>query len=274
MAKKAVAKAQESAVPAYMEEHLVNDAGLGNENLTMQDVGIPFIDILQSGSPQVKRSSGEYMEGAEEGMIFNNVTRTVRDGTKGIDVIPCFYHRLLVEWIDRDQGGGLVAQHPIDDPIRLQASLVERPGGGKQLVLTNGHLLVETAYHYVLVESEGGFWEQAVMSMKSTKLKTSRRWNALISGLRVEVGDQRINPPRFGQKFHFTTVPDNRQNQDFFSWDVNYVGLVDDPETYMQGRDFRELCASGNVRVSQETVDDGESTSSTASDINDDDIPL
>ena len=49
-------------------------------------------------------------------------------------------------------------------------------------VMPNGNELQNTAQHYVLLLKEDGGYEQAVISMKSTQLKKSRRWNSMMMG--------------------------------------------------------------------------------------------
>ena len=41
----------------------------------MDDITIPRVDVLQALSPQRKKTNAEYIEGAEEGMLFNTVTK-------------------------------------------------------------------------------------------------------------------------------------------------------------------------------------------------------
>ena len=69
------------------------DADKGSQNMTQEDLALPFLKVLGQLSPEVNKSDGKYVEGAEPGMILNTVTNEVFDGTKGIDVLPVFYER-------------------------------------------------------------------------------------------------------------------------------------------------------------------------------------
>ena len=71
--------------------------GTGFEEVTTDDLAIPFIRILAQLSPQVNKRDGAYVEGAEAGHIYNTVQNEVYDGTQGISVIPCYYSRKYVE---------------------------------------------------------------------------------------------------------------------------------------------------------------------------------
>ena len=99
----------------------------GWEEVTSDDLAIPFIRILQSGSPQVKKNDGAYLEGAGEGDIYNNVQNCYYDGQQGIQVIPAYYNRRYVEWIPRESdGGGYVDSHPLNTPLLQEAEANEK----------------------------------------------------------------------------------------------------------------------------------------------------
>ena len=63
-----------------------SDAGAGFENTKGSDLSIPFIQVLQSNSPQVENNNPE---GAKSGMLFNSVTKEMVDGREGIVFLPC-----------------------------------------------------------------------------------------------------------------------------------------------------------------------------------------
>ena len=65
---------------------IVKNAGKGLQNVSNDDITIPRLAIIQSGSPQRKKKDEKYIEGAEDGMIFNTVTNEVNEK---IEVIPC-----------------------------------------------------------------------------------------------------------------------------------------------------------------------------------------
>ena len=67
------------------------DANAGSQNMTQDDLALPFLKVLGQLSPEVNKRDGKYVEGAEPGMILNTVTNEVFDGAKGIDVLPVFY---------------------------------------------------------------------------------------------------------------------------------------------------------------------------------------
>ena len=84
------------------------------------------------------------------------------------------YERQYIEWQDRGTGTGApVAIHDADSDIVSQTtsdkSYKDR--------LPNGNYLDNTASHFVLALGDSP--STALISMKSTQLKVSRKWNSL-----------------------------------------------------------------------------------------------
>ena len=89
---------KENAIAVNMFEA---DADKGSQNMTQEDLALPFLKVLGQLSPEVNKQNAKFINGAEPGMIVNSVTRELYDGAKGIDVIPVHYERQYVEWQDR-----------------------------------------------------------------------------------------------------------------------------------------------------------------------------
>ena len=53
---------------------LFGDDAKGFDNMTQDDLALPFVRILGQLSPQVTAGDAKYMEDAKPGMIFNTVT--------------------------------------------------------------------------------------------------------------------------------------------------------------------------------------------------------
>ena len=86
--KNQVANKEESNVIEFDQSILLEDAGSGAEGMTQDDMLIPRLDILQKMSDQVDKAHGDYIQGAEPGHIFDNVSKECYDGDKGITVVP------------------------------------------------------------------------------------------------------------------------------------------------------------------------------------------
>ena len=61
---------------------LFGDDAKGFENMTQDDLALPFVRILGQLSPQVTDGDAKYIDGAKPGMIYNTVTSELYDGKK------------------------------------------------------------------------------------------------------------------------------------------------------------------------------------------------
>lgn len=247
-------------VPAAIddiEKMMAGDANKGFENVNATDMAIPFIQILQALSPQVKRGD-QQISGAKEGDIFNSVTNEVFDGSEGILFIPATFRKAVVEWKPREEGGGFVAQY--DDISEIEG--VTRSHDGKMITPT-GNVLVDTAYHYgLMVDPVTGDYTQVVISMTSTQLKKSRKWITLMSNLKLTKSDgTKFTPPMFGYMYKLTTVPEENASGSWSGWDIELYGQTSSIDLYTAAKLFAENISKGLVRVAPAqpdvTADDG-----------------
>ena len=234
-------------VPAETElsvRDILTDEGVGLENIGAGDIALPFLMVLQSGSPQVKRGE-EQIEGASEGGIFNTVTQSVYDGEEGIFVIPCLFKKAYVEWRPREGGGGFVTQYDNDDIL----AKTKRNQKGQDM-LENGNIIVATAYHYLLLaDPVTSDYQRAVIGMSSTQLKKSRRWNSLMTGLKVPRPDgTKFTPAMFSHMYKLTTVPESNELGSWSGWHIELFGMVPTTELYQAAKKFASDLRQGLVR--------------------------
>ena len=85
-----------NVVASELDKMLEADAGVGLENITTEDMQIPFIRIIQALSPQLQKDDPLYIKGAEQGDIFNTVTHQVWKAEEGITVVPCYFEQKLL----------------------------------------------------------------------------------------------------------------------------------------------------------------------------------
>ncbi len=79
-----VATKKEGALATFDMEA---DANKGAQNISQEDLALPFLKILGQLSPEVNKRDGKYVEGAEPGKIINTVTNQLYDDVKVIPVI-------------------------------------------------------------------------------------------------------------------------------------------------------------------------------------------
>lgn len=234
-----------------MQQMYEADAGAGFEEADASAYAIPFLQILQSGSPQCKKSDGAYIKGAEEGMFYNTVTKEVLSGDDGLIVIPCHYTQRFVEWKPRESGGGFVGEHLPSDPIVNQT---QKDDKGRD-ILPNGNTLVDTRNHYVLIQDESGNLTPALLALSSTQSKVSRQWMSKMQGIKIKDADGKfITAPMNSRKYKLTTVPKSNDKGSWFLLNVELAGIVTDPSEYGAAVEFRNAVRSGAASVKHDST--------------------
>lgn len=240
-----VAKKDNTALAA-MQSMYENDAGSGFEEADSSAYAIPFLQVLQSGSPQCKKSDGAYIKGAEEGMLYNTVTKEIYSGEEGIVIIPCHYTQRFVEWKPREAGGGFVAEHLPTDPV---VGTTQKDDKSRDL-LSNGNTLVDTRNHYVLVLGTDGTVTPALLAMSSTATKTSRQWMSKMQGIKIKKADGTfVTAPMSSRRYRLTTVAKSNDKGSWFVPDVAIDGIVEDMGQYNAATEFRNAVRAGEAKV-------------------------
>ena len=236
-----VAEKKEGALQTNLFEA---DANQGAQNISQEDLALPFLKILGQLSPEVNKRDGKYVEGAEPGKIINTVTNELFDS---IQVVPCHYKRQYIEWADRGTSTGApVAIHEADSDIVSQTTR----GKDYKDRLPNGNYLDNTANHFVLVVGKNP--QTALISMKSTQLKVSRKWNSMMMGIKMQGKNGLFTPPTYSHIYNLKTVQMSNDKGTWFGWDVEKVGPVEDRNTYNMAKSFAESVGKGEIQAKPE----------------------
>jgi hypothetical protein len=233
-----VASKKEGALAVNMFEA---DADKGAQNMTQEDLALPFLKVLGQLSPEVNKRDGKYVEGAEPGKIINTVSNELYDT---INVLPVFYKRQYVEWQDRGTSTGApVAIHEADSDIISQTTR----GKDYKDRLPNGNYLENTANHFVILM--GSSPQTALISMKATQLKVSRKWNSMMMGIKMQGKNGLFTPPTYSHIYNLKTVPMSNDKGSWFGWDVSKVGPIEDRAVYEIAKGFAERVGKGEVQA-------------------------
>lgn len=232
------------------------DAGGGFEEASKDSYAIPFIQILQKGSPSIDPDHPKHKEipGAKIGSLLNTVTEEVVDGDKGLLVLPCHFSQSFVEWADRDAGGGFVAQHDVPTGTKLLATC-KRDEKNRD-VLPNGNYLVDTRSHYVLVIREDGSHYPALIIMASTQTKKSKKWMSAMQDVKVKRADGTpFTPPMWAKSYRVKTVGESNAKGTWRGWDISREGDCPSAELYAEAKAFRDAVRAGHVKAVDPTVE-------------------
>jgi len=197
--------------------------GLGQENTQADDFAIPFINIAQALSPQLKRSDAAYIEGLQTNQLFNSVTGEIFED--GVTVIPVKYERKYLEFNLRENGGGLVAIHDDYDP-----EILKRRDDKNRSITDDGTQIVETRSFYCLAQGGNGDWYPAMISMKSTGLKKAKQWMSMAQDVKWPKKDgSKFIAPMFARKYRIGVAEESSKGNTWGNWTVQR--LDDEPLT-------------------------------------------
>jgi hypothetical protein len=243
-------KGELPVVPADLFEQ---DAGSGFEHTDSDAYAIPFLAILQKGSPQCDEDDGAYIEGAKPGMLFNTVTAELYDGIKGVLVIPaCFQHN-MVEWVPREAGGGMRGIYKPGDPI-MEKTVRDDRG---RFVLPNGNYLADTRYHFAILLKENDEFEPVVISMSSTQIKKSRHWMTKMKSILLSKEDgSKFEAPMMSHIYRLTTISESNDQGSWKGWKIELDHRIGKEELFYYGvaKQFKTQIDAQKVRIVQESA--------------------
>ena len=217
------------------------DADKGTQNISQEDLALPLLKVLGQLSPEVNKTHGKYVEGAEPGKIINTVTNELYSN---INVVPVFYKRKYIEWQDRGTSTGApVAIHESDSDIISQTTR----GKDYKDRLPNGNYLENTADHFVILLGDSP--QTALISMKATQLKVSRKWNSMMMGIKMQGKNGLFTPPTYSHIYSLKPVQMSNDKGTWFGWDVAKVGPVTDKGIYDIAKTFAERVGKGEIEA-------------------------
>ena len=237
-------------VASELDKMLEADAGVGLENITTEDMQIPFIRIIQALSPQLQKDDPLYIKGAEQGDIFNTVSQEIYKQDEGVVVVPAFFEKKFLEFQLRSSGGGFVRELAADDK---DITMTSREGTIE--LLPNGNELVRTHQHLVIAQSADGTIAPSVLDMKKTQLKVSRRWNTLKNSARLPSG---ALMPIYGTAWQLTTVLEANDQGKWFNYKLDRINDVT-PEIekmMLEARNMYQGVAKGEVKMAAASADE------------------
>lgn len=206
---KAVAVVQRKSTAVSDGSEFGDMPSAGLENVTQRDVIIPRLTILQALSPQVQKRDPEYIAGAQIGQFCDVATG---DLFEEMEVVPCFYARVYLEWAPRASGKGLVHHHGTDSSILEKCTQDDK----KRNVLPNGNYIAETATFYVVNLNTG---RRSFIPLSSTQLKNARKWMTQILAEKLTRPDgSTFTPAIFFRSWKVTTREESNSEGNWVGW--------------------------------------------------------
>lgn len=230
--------------------------GRGFQNQTQDDIAIPFINLLQSNSPEVDKKDERFIEGAEAGMFINTLTKEL---FAEVYLTPSVTRHLFVEWIKRNDGGGLVGFHACNSEVVKAAKAASTEFGKFE---HDGHDLVETFEIWGAQSIDGGPGGAVVAPFTSKKIKSYKHIMGRLNSYQKErEGGGRYTPPLFAHLIKIIAVGDKNEKGSFYKTaieaavenDVDLSTLDNDDPRFLLGAEIEQLVMSGKARADYES---------------------
>jgi hypothetical protein len=257
---------KESNLPAKRGKFATR-AGGGMEEATADSYAIPFLAILQKGSPQVDEASGQQLKGAKAGMIFETVGKNLFDGNKGVELVQAHYKRVFLRWGARDAGGGFKGEIAPEALAKMRADgQIIEVKGRSYVADKNGDVdpdesdrVVDTRVHYMLlVDRKKKTAKRCVLSLSSTQVRKSKDLMSMFADLRLEEDGAEYCPATYQSIIKMTTVPEKNDQGTWYGVNFEIVGQFDDPEDpmFLAAEQFKEAVKTGLATAKHGADDD------------------
>jgi hypothetical protein len=205
--------------PAVEEMALfgAEEAITGFEGASGSSFAIPFLLLLQKGSPQCDPDKGNFNPNAKPGMWLDSSTGELIP-VEGFQFIPCHFTQTIVEWVPRDIGGGFIAAHSPEHGLTLATGKNE-----KGIPTTkDGNELRDTRTHFGLRVREDSGLEPVVLSFTSSAIKVSRNWMA---SMRKKTVMGKNGPVRAVTYAYIYKVSSESKSNKQYTWKIPQVTL-------------------------------------------------
>ena len=235
------------------------DRGAGFEGQTSEDMSVPFLTILQPGSPEVQGEEAV----AKAGMIVNRTTGEIISGKEGVTVIPVFTEHMLMEWVPLEKGGGLVGRHTIDSDLARDVRATQ-PLGAYKHPSGNGNELLETFYVYSIALTEDGSPHPATLAFKSTDIKGYKDWMFRARSIVISnpaTGQKLTQLPLFSHAYRLRTAHNSKNNYTWYTAVIGFAGenaaasrLAPSSELYQLAKTLKDAVSSGRLKAAEGTL--------------------
>lgn len=233
-------------------ENLPVNGGL--EHTDQESFAIPFLRVLQKGSPQCEETEPEYMPEARPGMLFNTVSRALY---ASVNFIPCAFQRKFIRWAPRGAGQGFKGElSPEDVAVMKEDGVLVQLDGRWYFPASDGSvhekkcdMVADTRNHFGLILNDDGSTEQCLLSLTSTQIKKSKQLISMLANVKIRRGDSLVTPPTWVSIAKIETVAESNDEGNWHGVRFTLDGMVPNKDVYDAGKSFHDAIDSGEANV-------------------------
>jgi hypothetical protein len=195
---------------SFLDDH----EGEGLESIRGGMFSIPFLKIIQKGSPEVEEGNPAFLEDAKAGTFMNSLTKETY-GNK-LEVIVLDTEPVWLAW--KPNRGGFAGKHA-PGSIEVFGSPFDEGG----MKTRDGNTIEENIVFYVLIkgrENDGPI----AMSLNSTNLKHAKNWNSYILNTKTPSGKR---APMFGAIWSLELLYNTNQKGSWFMLGTKDVTAIE-----------------------------------------------
>lgn len=256
-----VAPDQSAALSLDILGEAVKGAGKGLSQAP-EDNLVPLAFVLQALSPQCDRRDPQHIPGAEPGAIWlRNAPTPIIPGETGVLFQHCYFTKVVIEWVPRTQGGGMIAIHQfqpgesVEEFARRMGAITGEDKDRFKMYTEDGHELIETRQHAGFFILDG----QAipyVIPFSSTGHTVSRNWMTQMNNRKPANWPPDKKPLGWLSYWRLRTVQRTKAAGTWFAWDPTWERFVGTLEDFRRGEELYEAFAKGTKQAA--AVDVGE----------------
>ncbi len=257
-------------LPAVALDFGDEEIGAGLENTSIESFAIPFLQMLQKGTPAVDEDNPNYIQGAKAGNFFNSVTRQIYNGKEGIDIVPVYYERTYIRWGARNTAeSGFKGVYNVEDIDKMkhdpsQIKEIEgkfyAPSKDGTVDVKKNDYFADTRSHYVLIiDPETGEFSRAILSLTSSQVKASKTLMTMLANKTVQRADgKKIVPPTYANLVHIVSKSQSDAAGNTWSgveFSLKRIFSPTDIEIYSAAQQFHKEVKENGVPVDYSKAD-------------------
>lgn len=248
--RKEIVVPNDAPVAVLSDDMLAMMAGAKKTNdFKAEDILVPYLQIVQSMSPYMKRNEAAYLPDAREGDIIDTLMLKLREKAA---FVPVKYEVRYTEW--QPNQGGLVKQWGTD---RSGYDAAEGDFGTRKTA--EGNDIVPAATYYGLLLDESGTSQPVILSLTGTQSKKAKHFATLISALEVTMPDgESFNPPMYSRVYALSTVPESNDKGSWMGWRIEpgpmLLTVKGGRSVFQKAMKLREQVDTGVARANEEAA--------------------
>jgi hypothetical protein len=218
------------------EEEMLARLAQKNTKFAANEQVIPRLKILQPLSPEVQDGNNQYIDGAKPGMFYNTASGKLTPGQEGIIAVVIGHQKQTIEWMPREQGGGLVKAWGADEGWKNKCDPKQRDELNP--VTTDGHTIDKQRSFLIFdVNVKTGEVDPSFFNFRSTGNRAANLLATMLTQTRYRMSNgQIITPPFYYYTYKFTL--DKLTNMKGTWWSPRIAKNVGENNVHIRTKDL------------------------------------